>query len=139
MEQNVKVIMGLKGTGKTKQMVDIIHNVLKTDSGSIVCIERGPKLTYDVDYRVRLIEASEYLMGSYVFLQGFISGLYAGNYDISNIFIDSLYKIVGSSNAAEVEDFLSWAEQFGKAHNLKFTISISANISEATEKIKSYF
>ena len=69
----VKVIIGLRGSGKTKQLVDSINTAIKNESGSMVCIEKGNKLTYDIDYRVRLIEASEYTMGSFTFLKGFIS------------------------------------------------------------------
>lgn len=135
----VKVIMGLKGAGKTRQMVDTINAAIETETGSIICIERGPKLTFNIDHRVRLIESSEYLMGSYRFLKGFISGLYAGNFDISHVFIDSLYKIVGSDDIAAVEEFLQWAEEFGNQHDIHFTITISADQSTATEKIKKYF
>jgi hypothetical protein len=135
----VKVIMGLKGSGKTKQLIESINTAIKTESGSMICIEKGNKLTFDIDYRVRLIESSEYQLGSYTFLKGFISGLHAGNFDISDIFIDSLYKIACSEDIAETEDFLAWCDAFGAANNMKFTITISADINSATEGIKKYF
>ena len=81
----VKVIVGLKGSGKTKQLIDSINSAIKNESGSMVCIEKGSALTFDIDYRVRLIDASEYSIGTYTFLKGFISGLHAGNFDISHI------------------------------------------------------
>ena len=104
----VKVIMGLKGSGKTKQLIQSINEAIATESGSMVCIEKGNKLTFDIDYRVRLIEASEYEMGSYTFLKGFISGLHAGNFDISHIFIDGLYRVAGQADASGLEPFLDW-------------------------------
>ena len=134
----VKVIMGLKGSGKTKKLIDTMNTAIRDETGNMICIERGTKLTFDLDYRVRLIESSEYDLDSYEFLKGFISGLYAGNYDISHIFIDSLYKIVGSDDTAEVEAFLQWVEDFSKTNGVKFTITISADVESATEGIKKY-
>lgn len=90
----VKLIMGLKGSGKTKQLVTDINEAVKNETGSMVCIEKGTKLRYDIDIRVRLIDYQEYSMGTLTFLKGFISGLHAGNFDISHIFIDSFYKLV---------------------------------------------
>ena len=89
----VKVIMGVKGSGKTKYMVETINDAVNTESGHIVCIERGSKLVYDIKSSVRLVEACDYPIGGYNYLRGFVSGLHAGDYDITHIFIDSLYKI----------------------------------------------
>lgn len=135
----VKVIMGLKGSGKTKQLIDSINTAIKSETGSMVCIEKGNNLTFDIDYRVRLVEASEYLMSDYSFLKGFISGLHAGNFDITHIFIDRLYKIVGNECADAAADFLAWCEEFGKANKLEFTITISADADAAPEGIKKFF
>ena len=135
----VRVIMGVKGTGKTKQMIELINSAVHSENGNVVCIERGPKLTYDIHYKIRLVEASQYDMGSYDFLKGFISGLYAGNYDISQIFIDSLCKIVPSDITPEVERFLDWLEKFSEKHNIKFVITISADQALATDGISKYF
>ncbi len=118
---------GVKGTGKTKQMIELINEAAKTEAGNVVCIERGSKLTYDIHNSIRLVEASEYSIGSFDALKGFISGLYAGNYDISQIFIDSLCKIVPSEISPEVEKFLDWLENFSEKHNIKFVVTISAD------------
>ena len=134
----VKVIVGLKGSGKTKQLIDSINTAIKTESGSMVCIEKGSALTFDIDYRVRLIDAGEYDIGNYTFLKGFISGLHAGNFDISNIFIDGLYKLSGSKDHAETADFLAWCEAFGKANKMEFTISISDELAALPESVTKY-
>ena len=89
----VKVIMGVKGTGKTKQMIDLINSAVANEHGNVVCIERSRKLTYDIHYQIRLVDAEQYNLSSFEVLRGFICGLYAGNYDITHIFIDSLCKI----------------------------------------------
>ena len=134
----VKVIMGLKGSGKTKQLIDSINSAIKNETGSMVCIEKGNALTFDVDYRVRLIDASEYDIGNYTFLKGFISGLHAGNFDITHIFLDGLYKLSGSKDVEETAAFLAWAESFGAANNMKFTISISDEIANMPESVTKY-
>lgn len=136
----VRVIMGVKGTGKTKQMIELINSAVHSESGSVICIERGPKLTYDIHYKIRLVESSQYDMSSYSFLRGFISGLYASNYDVSHVFIDSLTKIVPSDPGDhEVEVFLDWLNTFSEKNNIKFTVTISSDSSLATEGVKKYF
>ena len=135
----VRVIMGVKGTGKTKQMIELINSAVDSEHGNVVCIERGAKLTYDIHSKIRLVEASQYDMSSYEFMKGFISGLYAGNYDITHIFIDSLTKIVGGECDNETEKFLDWLNKFGEQHNIKFTITISDDASLAPDGVKKYF
>ena len=136
----VRVIMGVKGTGKTKQMIELINTAVQNEHGNVVCIERGPKLTYDINYKIRLVEASHYDMKDYDFLKGFVSGLYAGNYDITHIFIDSLTKIVPSeATDLVVEEFLDWLNDFGEDNGIKFTVTISADSSLASDGVKKYF
>ena len=136
----VRVIMGVKGTGKTKQMIELINSAVHSENGNVVCIERGNKLTYDIHSKIRLVEASHYEMGSFEFMKGFISGMYAGNYDITHIFIDSLTKIVGVDPADHGgEVFLDWLSSFSDKNNIKFTVTISADESLATEGVKKYF
>ena len=136
----VRVIMGVKGTGKTKQMIELINSAVHSENGNVVCIERGNKLTYDIHSKIRLVEASHYDMGNFDFMKGFISGMYAGNYDITHIFIDSLTKIVGVDPADHsVEVFLDWLSKFSDDNNIKFTVTISADESLATEGFKKYF
>ena len=131
--------MGKKGSGKTKQMIDMINNAVQTEHGNVICIERGNKLTFDISYQIRLVESSQYDIADYTALKGFVSGLYAGNYDITHIFIDSLTKIVGGQCDNDTENFLDWLNLFGEKHNIKFTITISDDASLATEGIKKYF
>ena len=136
----VRVIMGVKGTGKTKQMIELINSAVHSENGNVVCIERGPKLTYDIHYKIRLVESSQYDMSCYSFMRGFISGLYAGNYDITHVFIDSLTKIVPADPAShETEEFLDWLNRFGEKNNIKFTVTISADADLAPEGVKKYF
>ena len=135
----VRVIMGVKGTGKTKQMIELINSAVHSENGNVVCIERGNKLTYDIHSKIRLVESSHYDMNSFDFLKGFISGLYAGNYDITHIFIDSLTKIVGvNATDHEVEVFLDWLNRFSNNHGVKFTVSVSGDPGLATDGMQKY-
>ena len=136
----VRVIMGVKGTGKTKQMIDLINEAAKTEAGNVVCIERGSKLTYDIHNSIRLVEASEYSIDTFDSLKGFISGLYAGNYDITHVFIDSLTKIVNADVTDHtLEEFLDWLNSFSEKNNIKFTVTISADRELASEGVQKYF
>ena len=136
----IRVIMGKKGSGKTKQMIEMINNAVQTEHGNVICIEKGNKLTFDIHYQIRLVESSQYDIANYTALKGFISGLYAGNYDITHIFIDSLTKIVKSEATDHaVEEFLDWLNTFSEKNGIKFTVTISADASLATEGIKKYF
>ena len=135
----IRVIMGKKGSGKTKQMIEMINNAVQTEHGNVVCIEKGNKLTFDLHYQIRLVEASQYDIASYTALKGFVSGLYAGNYDITHIFIDSLTKIVGGECDNETEKFLDWLNKFGEQHNIKLTSTICDDASLAPEGVKKYF
>ena len=135
----VKVIMGKKGSGKTKRMIEMINEAVRTEHGNVVCIEHGSKLTFDIHYQIRLVEASEYSITDYSVLRGFISGLYAGNYDITHIFIDSVTKIVGGPCDEKTEQFIRWLAEFGEKNGLRFTVTISADAEGAPEGIKKYF
>ena len=131
----IHVIMGLKGSGKTKKLLDSIHNAVAEANGDVVCIEYGKKLTYDVTYKVRLVDSKEYGINSSEMLKGFISGMHAGNFDITHVFIDNLYKTIG--NAAG-EEFVAWAAKFAAANNMEITMTISEDPAEASDVIKQY-
>ena len=134
----IRVIMGKKASGKTKNVIEMINNAVQTEHGNVVCIEKGNKLTFDIHYHIRLVEASEYDIADYTALKGFISGMYAGNYDISHIFIDNLCKIAHSSDEREIGEFLNWLDAFSSPLNLKVTVTISASTDSATDTMRKY-
>ena len=133
----IKVIMGLKGSGKTKKLIDSINATLDQASGDVVCIEYGKKLTYDVNYRVRLVDSEEYAISNSDMLKGFLSGLHAGNFDITNVYIDNLYKTIGTDRA-NGEEFVAWCAKFAATNNMNITITISDDPALASEDIKKY-
>ena len=107
----IHVIMGLKGSGKTKKLIDSIKDAVVNARGDVVCIEYGQKLTYDLPHKVRLVDSKEYGISNSDMLKGLLSGLHAGNYDITNVYIDNLYKTIGTDRAA-AEEFLLWCAKF---------------------------
>lgn len=133
----IHVIMGLKGTGKTKKLIDTIHDTVASASGDVVCIEYGKKLTYDVNYRVRLVDSKEYCITNPDMLKGFLSGLHAGNFDITHVFIDNLYKTIGNDRTAG-EEFVAWCEKFADENSMNITMTISDDPAQASEGMKKY-
>ena len=134
----VRLIMGAAGAGKTKQLIELIHDSVEAEKGSVVCIEPGADMTYDVSYNVRLVNAGEYDLNSFECLRGFVSGLYAGNYDISHVYVDNLCKITRNDDLNEVEKFLNWLERFSDKNMVKFTVTISADADIATDGMRHY-
>ena len=137
----IHVIMGLKGSGKTKKLIDAVHEPVNTAAGDVVCIEYGKTLTYDLNYRVRLVDAKEYGIHSADLLKGFISGLHAGNFDITHVFVDNLYKTINKpvdGGLDAVDEFLAWAARFAEVNNMNLTFSISEDVANASEEMKKY-
>ena len=134
----VRLIMGSNGAGKTKQLIDQIRATAEAENGSVVCIEPKTDMTFDIPYSVRLVTAGEYGINSFECLRGFVSGLYAGNYDISHVFVDNLCKIAGSKDYHAVEKFLDWLEAFSENNSVKFTVTISGEETEATDGMQKY-
>ena len=133
----IQVIMGLKGSGKTKKLIDSINAAVAGAQGDVVCIEYGKKLTYDVNYRVRLVDSKEYGISNLDMLKGFLSGLHAGNFDITNVYIDNLYKTIGTDRA-NGEAFILWAAAFAEANNMNITVTVSDDPAGASEEVKKY-
>lgn len=134
----VKLIMSGSGEGKTKQLITLMEEAAETETGCMVCIEPTRNMSFNLRHQTRLVDASEFAIDSFENLRGFISGLYAGNYDITHIFMDNLHKIARSKDLTETDKFLSWLESFCAPLNLKATITISADPETATETMRKY-
>jgi len=134
----VKIIMGLKGSGKTKRLVDMVREAVAQETGDVVVIEKERKLTYDIPYQARLIDAGDYDIGSYEFLKGLICGVHAGNYDITHFFIDNFYKLVNDKSVDALEAFVAWLAKFAAAEKIEFVVSVSADVSTVPESVKQY-
>ena len=133
----IHVIMGLKGSGKTKKLIDGINTAVAQASGDVVCSEYGEKLTYDVTDKVRLVDSQEYGSKSVEMLKGFLSGMHAGNFDITHVFIDNLYKTIGA-DLKSAEEFIAWAAKFAADNNMEITVALSEDPANASEAMKQY-
>ncbi len=134
----VSILMGLKGSGKTKRLVDMVREAVKEETGDVVCIEKERKLTYDIPYQARLIEAGSYDIGSYEFLKGLICGVHAGNYDITHFFIDNFYKLVNDKSPDALAVFITWLEKFSENEHISFVLSITSDPDTAPDALKKY-
>ncbi len=133
----IKLIAGLKGAGKTKTLIEKVNAATETSNGSVVCLEKGDKLRFDVKYQARLIDVEEYGINNAEGLKCFVAGLHASNSDITNIFIDSALKIC-KDNVAEFAEFVKIAEAWSEKWNCEFFMTASIAEAELPEDIKKY-
>ena len=132
----LQLIMGLKGSGKTKRLVDMVRDAVNGETGDVVVIEKERKLTFDIPYQARLIDAGNYDIGSYEFLKGIICGVHAGNYDITHFFIDNFYKLVNDKSPEALASFMDWLEKFSDQENISFVVSLSADPESVPESVR---
>ena len=133
----VKLIVGVKGTGKTKMLIDMANEALEKSSGSVVCIEKGQKLKYDVKHQARLIDTTEYGICGADALYGLLCGLYAADYDITHVFIDSALKIC-KENIEDFTRFLTLADKISSKNNFQCIITASVAPENLPEEILKY-
>lgn len=132
----INLIVGSKGSGKTKQLIERINASAKTTPGNIVCIEKSMKLTYDIDHAARLIDVDEYNINGYETLYGFIAGVLAGNYDIVEVYLDGILKI-GGHDLDGLGDVLEKLDKLS-GKDIKITVTVSANEEDLPESVKKY-
>ncbi|MCL1858485.1 MAG: ATP-binding protein [Oscillospiraceae bacterium] len=133
----VKLIVGVKGTGKTKTLINMANEALNISKGCVVCIEKGQKLKYDINYKARLINTIEYDICGADALYGLVCGLYAANYDITHIFIDSALKIC-KENLEDFDRFLNLADNISNKNNFQCIITASVAPENLPEEILNY-
>ena len=133
----VKLIVGKKGTGKTKALIEGIHNSINSENGDIVFICNGDRHILDIDHSIRLIDVTDFDTADYRVFKSFINGILSQNYDITSIFIDSLFKIV-PDDMDNLTIFINDLNEMSEKSNVKFTVCISADKSELPEGIYSY-
>lgn len=133
----IKLCVGVKGTGKTKTLIDETNKALSASKGNVVCLEKGAKLRYDISYQVRLINTDEYLIGDASGLGGFVAGILASNSDVTDLFVDSALKICGGDLAA-FDRFLVNLDKLTKGSDLHILMTVSLPVEEATETMKKF-
>lgn len=132
----IKLIVGTKGSGKTKAMIDMINAAVKTTNGNIVVVEKGMKLTYDIDHAARLMDLDEYKIMGGEMLYGFVAGLMAGNYDITEIYIDGILKVLDHdvTKLGAVLDEIAAIT----GDSVKAVVTVSAEEAHLPQNVKKY-
>ena len=130
----ITLIVGKKGSGKTKKLIQLVDEAVKASKGNVVCIEKGAMMTYDISHAARLINIEEYNVKGYDALYGFVAGICAGNYDVTDIFVDSTLKIVGADMAPMVA-FVEKLNKLAQFSETSITLSVSAAVEEIPVEI----
>ncbi len=133
----LKLFAGLKGSGKTKHLIELVDEALKKTNGNVVCIEKGTKLIHELSQNVRLIDVSNYGVDDWEKLYGFVCGILASNYDITDLFIDSALKIC-REDMVGFEKFAADIMPLLEKENVSFTMTASVEVEKLPESLKKY-
>ena len=131
----IKLIAGVKGTGKTKKLLEQVSSSLQVSNGDVVVIEKGTKLRFDVSYQARLIDTDEYCITDAESLFGFIAGIVASNSDVTDIFVDGTLKICAGDVKA-FEALVTKLQGFLAKHDVKIVFTVSMDPEQLSETIK---
>ena len=130
----VTLLIGKKGTGKTKSLIALANEAVAASSGNVVVIEKGSKLTYDVTHKARLIDTDQYSITGYDMLYGFLGGICAGNYDVTDILVDSTFKIA-PEGIEGLETFTKKLQDLSETTSTNITLLISADEADVPDSI----
>ena len=133
----LKLIIGVKGTGKTKTLISMVNEAAEKTEGTVVCIEKGVGLRFDVKYTVRLINTNDYLVFDAEALYGFVAGILASNHDVTDLFIDSALKIA-NNDMAGFEAFVKEVDELAGRLGVNVVITSSIPVEEASDLVKKY-
>lgn len=131
----VQLIVGVKGTGKTKKMLDHVHDSIKNVEGNIVYLDKSSQSMHELDNKVRLINVSEYPVKNTDQFLGFICGVCSQDYDLQTMYVDSFLKVAGFENT-DIEAAVQALETIGTQFNVNFVLSVSADESKLAEALK---
>ncbi len=121
----VTLLIGKKGSGKTKKLIQLANEAVAASQGNVVVVEKGAKLTYDITSKARLIDTDQYAITGYDMLFGFLSGICAGNYDVTDILIDSTFKIC-PDGVAGLEAFTKKLQELSEISEANIVLLVSA-------------
>ena len=133
----VKLIIGVKGTGKTKTLISMVNEAAEKTNGNVVCIEKGVGLRFDIKPTVRLINTNEYLVFDAEALYGFVAGILASNHDVTDLFIDGALKI-SNNDIAGFETFLKEVDELAGKLEVNVVLTSSIPAEEASDIVKKY-
>ena len=133
----ISIIIGNKGSGKTKHLVELVNHAAEVSDGHVVCVEKTPALTYDIKSIVRLIDTDRFSVSGFDAFYGFLCGVCAGDHDITDFFIDATFRICGR-DYDKLADFLKQVDDLSKLTDVKFTFTISTDKENLPERIFNY-
>ena len=133
----LKLIIGVKGTGKTKTLINLVNTAVEQSSGDVVCIEKGAKLRYDVKHQARLIDTNEFFITDANSLYGFVAGIFASNHDVTDLFIDSALKICNDDLAA-FDQFVDAIQALSEKIGVNIVITSSIPVEAASATVQKY-
>lgn len=134
----IKIFAGLKGSGKTKHLIEMVNAAASTSNGNVICIEKGDKLIHEITHKARLVDVDAYGIDTWKKLYGFICGTLAANYDVTDIFIDSIYKIAPE---AKIEGFVTFVQLLTpilEKNNINLVMTASTEVEHIPEPLKKY-
>lgn len=130
----ITLILGRKGSGKTKRLIDMCNAAAAESKGNVVFIEKDSTLTYDVSHKARLVVADQYGIKGFDSFYGFIAGMCAGNYDITDVFVDSTLKI-GGSDLEALASFVEKLDAMSKEAGTNVILSVSADKADVPARL----
>lgn len=133
----IKLIVGKKGTGKTKILINMVEEAVKASNGNVVCVEKVPKLTYDIPSSARLMETSKDNIEGYDEFYGYITGILSGNFDITDLFIDSTLRI-GGRDYDKLGKFLEKLNAAVADREVNVVFTISADKEELPASVQAF-
>ena len=131
------LIAGLKGSGKTKLLVERANQAVDTTKGCVVVIEQGPKLMHEIKYQARRVDTDEYGVCGADALYGLLVGTYASNHDVTHIFVDSALKICGGDMKA-FGSFMTKTGVLAAKHNIQIFVTASCEGGTLPDEAKKY-
>ena len=134
----IKIHIGLKGSGKTKKLIDDVNRAISDEKGNVVCITEGNRLMHDIDRDARLVNTDQFDIRNFDMFEGLLCGIIAQNFDVTHIFIDSVFKSVPSADMSNIDELISAIEKLEAKFNVSFTLMVSAEESAATDLVKKY-
>ena len=134
----IKIFAGLKGSGKTKNLIEMVNAATSQSNGNVICIEKGDKLIHEITHKARLVDVDAYNIDTWKKLYGFICGMLATNYDITDIFIDSIYKIAPEAKIEGFVTFVSMLTPILEKNNVNLVMTASTEVDHIPEPLKKY-
>lgn len=134
----IKIHIGLKGSGKTKKLIDDVNGAVTLEKGNVVCITEGNRLMHDIDRSVRMINTEQFDIKNFDMFAGLLCGIIGQNFDVTHIFIDSVFKSVPGATMDDLDELIKSIEKLEEKFNVSFTLMVSAETKDASDLVKKY-